>query len=108
MAKQHIIELNGKRYDALTGKMVTNQSTTQSSHKTPLKPVTTNNMDGFAKSSLRSSHVPQPHQRAIQKSHTLMRKTVNKPVSHKLHAVATIVDQKQPHQPISQQESVLR
>ncbi len=108
MAKQHIIELNGKRYDALTGKMVGEQAAMKSAHKAPLQPVTSHNLDGFAKKPERSGHTAHPQARSVQKSHTLMRTTVHKPISHKLHAVATVVDQKPAEQPVHMSSSVLR
>jgi hypothetical protein len=74
VASQHIIELNGQRYDALTGALI----------NTPVKPAskpkrqpTAVNMDGFARPT-RGIQPSVPHHPA-QKSQTLMRKAVRQP-----------------------------
>lgn len=93
MGKQHIIELNGKRYDALTGKMITDQPFPHKNPQKPLQPVASNNMDGFAKRPSRPTLSPKEIKRPVQKSHTLMRETVHRPQPHKVHAIATVVSQ---------------
>lgn len=96
MGNQHIIEVNGKRYDALTGKMVNDQYTpSKSSSKHPHKSTGTS-MDGFARRSSPASGSSEHLRRTVQKSKTLMRTTVQKPKNHKVHAVATIVHQSSP------------
>lgn len=80
MASQHIIELNGKRYDAVTGKMVTLAS--NSSAKTAAQTNKSNRVDGFARNAQAGGHpnTPAPGHKT-EKSRTLMRKTVPKPSS---------------------------
>lgn len=81
MGKQHIIELNGKRYDAITGKVLVNDTIIKSStQKSNIKPAAPNAqahtprlMDGFSF----PSHKPE-------KSKTLMRHVVHKPVPKKI------------------------
>ncbi len=78
MGKQHIIELNGKRYDALTGHQLSvSASKNLSSHHTA------KSMDGL-------SHRPHPPRKVSatssqphkpQKAHTLMRNAVRRPVT---------------------------
>lgn len=78
MGKQHIIELNGKKYDALTGREVS-----LAPQKVNQSHATAKSMDGFA---VPRSHPPrkvsgtshQPHQ--PQKAQTLMRHSVRKPI----------------------------
>lgn len=75
MGKQHIIELNGKRYDAVTGKMIAPSPIVPPQTKTPdAKPA---GVDGFAKMPKPAGN-PVPTNKA-EKSKTLMRKTVSKP-----------------------------
>lgn len=96
MGNQHIIEVNGKRYDALTGKIVTDQyppakSPTKNHHKTA-----GTSMDGVARRSVPLDKSPAHLSRPVQKSKTLMRTTVKKPINHKVHAVATVVRHSSP------------
>lgn len=76
-SKQHIIELNGKRYDAVTGKMI---AISPSSAKAALSAVKHAAIDGFTRSMKprinAGNHVP-PHK--AEKSKTLMRTAVKKP-----------------------------
>lgn len=87
--KQNIIEVNGKRYDARTGKLIT----------TPAKPVSSKKLapgmalDGFNHKSIK--HVQRPvsvtahHIHASpEKSKTLMRSVVKKPLPKAIHAKA--------------------
>lgn len=97
MVKQHIIELNGKRYDTLTGKTVTSPpNKTNASSKKTAGP---KSLDGFSRPP-RSVH---RHDNSLnktkpQKSQTLMRRGVQKPTSNhteslkpkKVHAVAKV------------------
>lgn len=95
MGKHHIIELNGKRYDALTGKMVNDQHTARKiPSKSPISPPS-GNVDGFARKSHRPD-APAPRSRNVQKSQTLMRTAVKKPTPHKIHAVASVVHHNSP------------
>lgn len=76
MGNQHIIELNGKRYDAATGKSVSIDpvNATSDKHKKPAS------IDGFARASrhggVTNNHVPA---HKTERSKTLMRRTVQKP-----------------------------
>ena len=89
---QHVIELNGRRYDALTGKMLP-------LHETPAQKAAprhspSHSIDGFTKV---KSHAPRrvastvtPHH-SVQKSQTLMRKAVKKPAAiQPLHGRANL------------------
>lgn len=78
---QHIIELNGRRYDALTGKMMPH--TEVSAAKAPPSHGPKQSIDGFVR---KKPHAPRKvaethvaHHEA-ERSHTLMRKAVAKPV----------------------------
>ncbi len=79
MGNQHIIELNGQRYDALTGAMVEGpKETPKTKAKATVKtPGTGVSMDGFARPSrgVKQHAVRHP----AEKSKTLMRKSVKKP-----------------------------
>ena len=83
ISKQHIIELNGKRYDAVTGKII---GSTASQHpaKVAFSSVKKAGIDGFARAvrplTKASNTVPN---RKVEKSKTLMRKTVKKPETPK-------------------------
>lgn len=82
-SKEHIIELNGKRYDAITGKMVIAKPT-----KSIVSAIKSASLDGFAravKPILRNGNAVSPHQ--IEKSKTLMRK-IAKPPQPKSHSTA--------------------
>lgn len=78
MANQHIIELNGKRYDAVTGKMVTEKPDDTPAH-TPKSAADTyhRNVDGFA----RPVKPLVPHK--TQAAKTLSRKSVSPPKAAK-------------------------
>ena len=81
MGTQHIIELNGKRYDTLTGRIVTDTVPKPSAIAKHLKHKTVS-MDGFSKrprpASVGAKTAHQP-----QKSKTLMRQHVQKPAHPK-------------------------
>lgn len=86
MGKQQIIELNGKRYDALTGTIVRSSVQPKSvshSHKS---------IDGFTKSKTSTPRtvVSVPAHR-VEKSNTLMRTAVKKPVNSKETIIPTTV-----------------
>ncbi len=90
VGKQHIIELNGKRYDAVTGKMITVSPASHSQAKTTAKAAKKASIDGFAravKSPATGNPVPA---HKTEKSKTLMRKTVGKPATPKTTAVAGV------------------
>ncbi len=85
MVKQHIIELNGKRYDTVTGKMIVPESP----HQLPSKPKTSlhqsKNMDGFSRaSSTATLHTNPMQNHKTSKSTTLMRTSVPKPSPAKM------------------------
>lgn len=92
MGTQHVIELNGRRYDALTGKMLPLHETP--AHKAAPSHSPTHSIDGFTRV---KSHAPRqvastvtPHH-SVQKSQTLMRKAVKKPVAiQPLHGRANL------------------
>lgn len=90
MGTQHIIELNGNRYDALTGKIVSDLAQTKKIAPSKSNQANRKNIDGVAHRSSTKKSV-KTYQRPVQKSDTLMRKTVQKPVAHKLSAIATII-----------------
>lgn len=80
MGKQHIIELNGKKYDALTGKLLAHS-------EIPVRKITPvhaahRSMDGIVK---KKPHAPRKvtnthiAHHEVAKSKTLMRKSVKKP-----------------------------
>lgn len=85
MGTQHqdVIEINGKKYDALTGRLIEQQKSDTKSdsikstqHKSGVV------LDGFVRKSHRTD-VPHPtathHKKPVQKSQTLMRQVVKKP-----------------------------
>lgn len=79
MGKEHIIELNGQRYDARTGAIVT--ATPMPPSKKPARtPSTARTMDGFS----RAPKHALPH-RQPEKSKTLMRTVVSKPITPPTH-----------------------
>ncbi len=73
--KRHIIELNGKRYDAITGKMISPTPVAAAKAKTPQ--AKSASVDGFAKTASQIGN-PTPSHR-VEKAKTLMRATVSKP-----------------------------
>lgn len=88
MAK-HVIELNGQKYDAKTGQLV-------SAAKTPVKKAATTaaatkHLDGFSRRPVnRAGTATKPLHSKTQKSQTLMRKVVKKPVAPaKVHHTVT-------------------
>ena len=92
MGKQTFIEINGKKYDAVTGKLMTGSSASASPAKvTTVKP-NTGVVDGFTKQPRKPKPAVKRSQaqhaaKTQQKSQTLMRKTVAKPapVAKKTH-----------------------
>lgn len=80
MGKQHIIELNGKRYDAVTGQIISSTPTPQHPAKTAISNVKKVSIDGFARAvrPLTNNNIAMSG-RKVEKSKTLMRKTVKKP-----------------------------
>ncbi len=81
MGKQHIIELNGKRYDAITGKMIDPQPAPKTPSTAQVPNLTKKRVDGFIIPSARtrSTKVTSSVVTKTQKSKTLMRATVKKP-----------------------------
>lgn len=99
MAKgQHIIELNGQKYDALTGKLLTTAQSAAVQKPAKLKPLkaatATKNLDGFTRrpAHAKSTHTVASPTTAVHKqpakSQTLMRTAVKPPASKKIHAKA--------------------
>jgi hypothetical protein len=87
VGKQHIIELNGKRYDAVTGKMVAITPVSHNPARAAAAAVKHSTMDGFArdvKPQAIAANSVQAHR--FEKSKTLMRKTVTKPAAHDVPA----------------------
>ncbi len=82
MGNQNVIELNGKRYDTRTGKIITASPVPHTaSKKKPHHTSATKSIDGFAKAKA-GTPLRQPNQATAhktEKSKTLMRKTVAKP-----------------------------
>lgn len=81
MGNKNFIEINGKKYDAITGKMISPESNVP---KTPVVKVNANTggvVDGFVRRSTNKSikHSVNPAVKQPQKSQTLMRKGVAKP-----------------------------
>lgn len=84
MGNQHVIELNGKRYDALTGKMIEANPAAASPKKEAANTNKVASIDGFRRSKKtpvnslkRQTNQATAH--PTEKSKTLMRKTVAKP-----------------------------
>lgn len=92
MAKrQHIIELNGKRFDALTGKPISGEASPKKPTATTAARITSQapkHLDGFTRRSRSVTTNPgatKVHHKT-EKSHTLMRTVVKKPTATKIHA----------------------
>ncbi|HTE58405.1 MAG TPA: DUF4367 domain-containing protein [Verrucomicrobiae bacterium] len=84
-AKQNTIQLNGRHYDARTGKLMSAQETVTSGNKTYVKPLAQQSgvvLDGFAKRTHAKTPAKKVHQRT-EKSKTLMRHAVKKPTTPK-------------------------
>ncbi len=83
MGTQHTIELNGKRYDTLTGRQVANTPSSPSSAPKQV-PKSATRLDGFARrrphSVRKTVGTSKPHH-VVQKAKTLMRQSVQKPVT---------------------------
>ncbi len=84
--RQDVIEINGKKYDALTGKLISS-SPMPAANVQAVKPSLKKNgvvMDGFMRKpqphkSLVANREIHEHKKPVQKSHTLMRNAVKKP-----------------------------
>jgi len=97
VGNKNFIEINGKKYDAVTGRLL------ESDGHVPKNPVikvmpsqNTGVVDGFSRRPQRTNtihSVAKPAQKAPQKSQTLMRKSVQKPtpVIHKVKAEKTVI-----------------
>ena len=77
---QNFIEINGKRYDSVTGVMIGSSITQNSSRMQPV-------VDGFTRRSKNTStprstalQIPLQHSVKPQKANTLMREAVKKPI----------------------------
>ncbi len=79
MAK-HVIELNGQKYDATTGQIVSAPTETKKAQPASAVP---KHLDGFSRRAApaRAAAIPKPVHAKTQKSQTLMRKVVKKPVT---------------------------
>lgn len=91
MGNQNVIELNGKRYDTRTGKVITaNPLPHTASKENPHNTAGAKSIDGFAKvkpnTPARQTNQATAHK--TEKSKTLMRKTVAKPKTHHTDAKA--------------------
>lgn len=78
---KHIIELNGKRYDALTGRLLT-ADTAAGAASAPLHPLNTSGAPALPHHAAAPSHHTahrKPAARPLQPSKTLMRRAVRKP-----------------------------
>lgn len=88
MGTQHqdVIEINGKKYDAVTGRLITDQkSDTKIGTVKTAQPKSGVALDGFVRKSHRTdvSHSSVAHhKKPVQKSQTLMRQAVKKPAVH--------------------------
>ncbi len=87
--RQDVIEINGKKYDAVTGKLISSEGNSPAPiAKSPVKKSGVA-LDGFVRSNNATQHKasrqPNPsrtvtnHKKPTQKSHTLMRTVVYKP-----------------------------
>lgn len=89
MSASQVIELNGRRYDAATGREVT-----RTQHQSPKKPSSQGvSLDGMAKRSHPPRKTSQPAHHRTQRSNTLKRSTVGKP-----QAVKNVASSKKAHQ----------
>ncbi len=83
--RQHVIELNGQKYDALTGKVVTLSTPPTTDQKTTPKQ-RPKHVDGFVRRKQTTlAPATKVHQKP-EKSKTLMRTAVKKPHQHKVSA----------------------
>lgn len=85
---QNTIAINGKRYDAKTGKLLTSAESV--AHTSSQKKQNGTVVDGFSKRPGKPKAVAPAHQvhQKTEKSKTLMRGAVKKPVHNKVHAQA--------------------
>lgn len=82
MGSQNFIEINGKKYDALTGKQINHTASSMDIKKpTTIMPNSGGVVDGFVRPTRATNHKSNitTVSKSPQKSQTLMRKTVNKP-----------------------------
>lgn len=79
----NFIEINGKRYDTITGKQLDTAPSASHANTPKVTKVTpqqnTGVVDGFSKRKRRSSAQPQHVTKQVQRSNTLMRSSVKKP-----------------------------
>lgn len=96
--KSNTIELNGKRYDAKTGKVVTGSTIVKPGSK-PAAAKTGGNIDGFSrrpKTVTRNKTTATAVHRKTEKSKTLMRNVVKKPAAPKPKAAIPAVKKSRP------------
>lgn len=79
---KHVIEINGQKYDAKTGKPLAHSASTQTAPVSHPKTHASQHIDGFTRRPATAV------KKAPQKSQTLMRASVKQPVAHKIHAKA--------------------
>jgi hypothetical protein len=101
--QHNVVVINGKRYDARTGKLleaVHQESKTTQPHKTPQPKM----MDGFMRPTkphaARPVHAAAKVHAKTERSKTLMRTAVHKPQTHKVHAAAHAVHAPKTEQPV--------
>ncbi len=83
MGKQHVIELNGQRYDAATGKKLSVPSIPSNPSMPPVSR-RRKSIDGFVRAvTMTSRGQSQSLGRRVEKSKTLMRTVVKRPAQHK-------------------------
>lgn len=86
---KHIIELNGKRYDALTGRLLTSDTAAGAASE-PLRPLSTAGAPALPHRAATPSHHTahrKPAARPLQPSKTLMRRAVSKPATKSSPAI---------------------
>lgn len=84
VGNQHVIELNGKRYDAMTGEIITADPPRKTAKQGLHRTTKAASIDGFTKTKKTPAQYPARHANQVavhkvEKSKTLMRKTVAKP-----------------------------
>jgi hypothetical protein len=105
VARSNIIELNGKRYDARSGKVLSAHETVSGSASSYVKPAAAKKntggvLDGFTKrlpSTPRTKTTSSTVHHKTEKSKTLMRTVVKKPAAKAHHAKSAAAIQRHPN-----------
>lgn len=86
----NIIVINGKHYDAKSGRLLETVASAKSTATPPQRRQNGPSLDGFSKRPSAAKHIVTAHavHNKAEKSKTLMRGAVKKPVSKKVHAAA--------------------